>query len=266
MRLPKGRPYSNFTLLELPHLMDYEIFIFDKNEKIKRVRKRALSELEKRLEFGKKVIDEETNPGGLIMIEDPWGFSYHTFLKQYKGTPVLHFWSEIMKRHLNGYLELANYSEDHKTGPRCVTSTTHHCLKPGSGLRTINSKHYYFPESRKKKNSKEGYSEWTKLTLRLRHITLENTNILLRNKIQKQKPRLVIVAAGHAWYLEGSMKPKKVIEYSKIHRPKAYENKENFQLIEKCRLNVFYNNHKKRREEIYETQLRGNLKGGKLIV
>jgi len=151
-----------------------------------------------RIEYGKKSIREHTNPGDLIAFEHPEEFSFAQNKKLWEAathqqmTPEIEHalrnkWKKVLYLHLNMYSRLAAYAES--IGRR-VLSLEPSARKPNSALRIACEKE----------------QAGTPRSDRINHLLKYRPNISFLRRIQRHKPKMVVVANGHAIYLEHILK------------------------------------------------------------
>lgn len=183
-----NRKFRNFTLAEISHLHPFEIYKlgFDQAAKI----------VQERLEEGKRIIDTQTQPGDLILIETPYPMTEKEFLHNYKEPSGLtdqelrDMWNAFDKEHMNFYFTLANYAK--KKG-RIVESIESGMYSPDSNWMRL------VMNSPQNKEVQE----------RLEYLGGARRNISMQKRIESKKPKLVIVASAHALVLSDRMLPKR---------------------------------------------------------
>jgi hypothetical protein len=222
MQTPE-KPFNDFFLLGLSHLVREELF--NPNGSIK---EGAKAEIEKRLEYGKAAIRQRTRPGDLIAFEGREHWKFEDFCKLNKSADlkknkerIRRDWNSILRANLNFYADLADYAES--IGRR-VVSLEPSVRKPGSNLRQA--------EWRRPKD----IVKWA----RMYYLLGSRADISFLRRIQRNQPKMSVVAAGHAIYLENVMKPKGV-----DYLPKITQELKEMGLKEKIQMRVEYDNLKR---------------------
>ncbi|MBN2127104.1 MAG: hypothetical protein JW703_01790 [Candidatus Diapherotrites archaeon] len=189
--------YHDFVLCETNHPVLGDIYTHNSetglgiNEKILNKHK---TQARKRLEKAKKIIDSESKPGDLIMIESPeeektsyWGKDEELAKK---------YWDKGLNECINFYYNLAEYA---KSRGRKVLSLESGTTRSGGRFIKSLAEQTSTPE----------------LELRREYIMRIQRNKLMEAKINAKKPKLVLTAKWHESYLE-NMKPKKTIRETKM--------------------------------------------------
>lgn len=195
--------FSNFILCELSHLLEDELL--ERTGRGRRIKREARGEISRRLEYGKRVIQEYSRPGQIIMIECPEEHTFNTFQKEMQsldaGQKALRKVWQALKMNYNIYNELARYAQQEG---RQVISLEPSPFKPGGKMREIcwGIRDY-------KKGEKEETGERINYLVHLRR----DQSMMLR--IQRMQPELVIASMYHVLYLGREMKPKKVFYHNR---------------------------------------------------
>ncbi|MBN1941177.1 MAG: hypothetical protein JW772_03265 [Candidatus Diapherotrites archaeon] len=157
--------------------------------------------LEKRLQFGKKIIDSETKPMDLVMIEQPVPTTYAQFLdgldavpeEAKKGSLVHKIWRECAEFSGNFYFKLAEYA---RAKGRRVESLESGLTQRPSRLQRAYT-HLDLLDSEK--------------AHRVEYLFHFRRHASMEARIQSKKPNLVIAASGHAMLFEQKFHPRKTI-------------------------------------------------------
>ncbi|MDO8634031.1 MAG: hypothetical protein Q7K34_01930 [archaeon] len=223
------RPYRDFTLVQLNHLRIEDLFdfaskihrditvhdaIYEQGTAELRASKIALDRIKEGIEYGKKIIDENSKPGDIVMLESPEEWTFESFMKMRYPEPIANrqFWEAIIKHQLNMYHELAKYAESHG---RQVLSLE-------QGVNTPNSRLSRTAVQPPKSNESE-FRKHARIESRRDVLAGPRRDISFQRKIQAKKPALVIAAMGHAAYLYKTMKPKNMIWHGKAPSDEAIE-------------------------------------------
>ncbi len=207
MQTPE-KPFNDFFLLGLSHLSGFEALFPPRI---------ALQENQIRLEYGKKAIKEHTAKGDLIAFETPEEntFEHYKKIHEAMGEKITHEkekellarWQNLNKVTFNIYFELAQYAE--RIGRR-VVSLEPSIRKPASALMLA-----YVREPKGTERKK-----------RMRYLLREKPDISFLKRIQRLKPKMVIVARGHAVFIKGKLNPAKEGYFPEIrewHRKRVFE-------------------------------------------
>lgn len=194
--MPKQKPlFRDFTLLEITHLPFVEPAQLSPEM---RAQGRAL--LTKKIEFGKRAIEQHTAPGDLILLETPEQTTFQQFQNAFPAitgstTPgeLQQLWKEFYQHHFNLYFELAQFA---RQAGRQVASIEYGVRSRGSRLERAASQIDRLPP------------ETAQRVYLLMTIRREKG---MQKKIETKKPAMVITASAHTIYLEHAIKPRQVI-------------------------------------------------------
>lgn len=196
--MPEGKPFNDFFLLGLDHLANRELFNLDGS-----INANAKAEMQRRIEYGKNVIREQTKEGGLIAFEAPhrWTFEQHKRASlaahpDLEEQTLKHWWNEIVKDHFGFYAEIAEYAES--IGRKVVSLETR-VRMPNTGIYKAYAKAMSSPQKFD----------------RIKFLTTIKVGESFFKKIQKLKPKMVIVSGGHAASLEATLVPRKLDYFPK---------------------------------------------------
>ncbi len=193
--MPEEKPFNDFFLLGLSHLSPFEANAFPLP--------RALEENQKRLEYGKKAIRENTVKGDLIAFESPEVSTFEHYKKlleakrgkkitsSFEKKTVLQQWQNRYRALQNLYADLARYAES--IGRKTV-SLEPTIRKPASALLLAYCKQPFHTERKK----------------RMYYLLEEKTNISFTKRIQRIRPKTVIVSLPHAAVIEAKLKPTRI--------------------------------------------------------
>jgi hypothetical protein len=200
VRKPKEEAFRDFHLLAISHIP---------TEKVQAPIEEQLLKLKANLDKGKEEIKNKTKPGDIIAFESPQRVTFEDynklnlglFKKAYKEKAekmLLYYWGNLDKFTLNFYAELAEFAT--KNG-RQVVSLESGLYKPGSKLWTAALQ-------------RRGFRIALNLppSTRLDYISELGRDIKQIRRIQEKKPKMVIVARGHATVIE-HLNPKRGINY-----------------------------------------------------
>ena len=206
-----SQPYRNFTLLELSHInqADFESAQRDYEQFGETGLRTVQKFVQEKIEFGKRVIDSETKPGDLVLIESPEPVIFEQFLKNFGITDIHNHpkrelvklrWEMFLRENYNIYPILANYE---RSKGRKVETLEYGATGNKSRLTAAATRLREFTPEKAKRI-------YQMLTVK-RHTGIEK-------KIESKKPQLVITASGHAAQLEETLKPRKTIYQNPLAR------------------------------------------------
>ncbi|MDP2974259.1 MAG: hypothetical protein Q8N60_04365, partial [Candidatus Diapherotrites archaeon] len=158
--------------------------------------------------YGKRAIRKHTAKGNLIAFEGAEECKFEHYKKIQEAltgkeiTPeiekeLLAKWHNVEKAALNFYFELARYAQS--IGRR-VVSLEPSLRKPASAFELAH----------------EREPEGTKRQRRMDYLACKKPDISFLKRIQRLKPKMVIVASGHAIYIERKLNPAKVNYFPRI--------------------------------------------------
>ncbi|MEW6295050.1 MAG: hypothetical protein AB1467_02000 [Candidatus Diapherotrites archaeon] len=192
---PKEEVWRDFHLLALSHLNAHELFNSDGS-----VKEKARKEIKRRLNYGKKFILQNTKEGDLIAFEGPEKVTFDSYKKEclpyyqekFKENAVRMLTKNwrILRLNWNFYTELAHYA---KVNGRKIISLESALHKPGSKLSQV-----------------YGLKNIEKYA-RVKYLVEYSRDLSFIRKIQKIKPKMVVVARSHGVLIEVEMRPK--VEY-----------------------------------------------------
>lgn len=181
------KPFTDFTLVQLDH-PDFIGLGFSKTESV-------VQRIRERLAWGKKLIDMEIQSGrlekgDLILLEQPQKIKKADYKREYGRT-----WNAAEEEFFNFYNFLSEYAKSKGLRAESIEPSIR---MTGSNLRQ---------EREKRTRSGVGDRSWMR---RVGYLLLRKADKFFQSRIQKRKPKMVIVASAHAIRLEHFMKPKRV--------------------------------------------------------
>ncbi|MFH0955386.1 MAG: hypothetical protein V1777_04755 [Candidatus Micrarchaeota archaeon] len=202
--MPTDSFFRDFTLLELSHILGGSL---DGGLE-------DVIAVQRRIDEAKRAIDEQIKSGNvkkgdLVMLEGPKQYTFKHFKEEY-GFAARDFqeeWKPLLKMCYNFYHILAQHAK--KKGLR-VEFLERGTTQPGGRLSTatrqIELGLYQLPRDKAK---------------RLEYLVTVRRDDTMVRLIQSRKPRLVIAAAGHAAWIEKTLRPTRVVFTSRKYQDPA---------------------------------------------
>ena len=207
--------YNDFVLYKGNHLHESDFFLMTPWEI-------ASHKVNVRFKDAARAILSETKPGDLVLIEAP----IEKFRKADLTTEFLHAQklsasdAKYFRKSLNFYARLAEFARRYGRKVNSVDTGV---------MRSFNSKLY-----------KLGEAKLSPSLTKEKELLAWQRNGLMCSRIEKLKPKMVIVAEAHAAFIENRFHPIKVIsDYPEILRPslarEAYEKMAELAILRKVR-------------------------------
>ncbi|MBI4043512.1 MAG: hypothetical protein HY393_01740 [Candidatus Diapherotrites archaeon] len=210
--------FQDFALIQVDHLdraIVRELYqmIMEKNIDDPVFLHECREKLVRSIRYGRQAILRTTQPGDLVLFETPEKENYISFLSKTHKTdsPELRrIWELVLNLHYNIYWQLSQFAEKNK---RMVGTLESSAI------------------DRLRKLVARSYSLKMRDQYRLEYLIANGRSQSMIRRISRRKPAAIVTAAGHAWFIEKKMNPKKVCWSDTSKRFFVLRNPQNYSTI-----------------------------------